>query len=45
MKNPKKRMEIFVFFVSGSTKTLYFLKVFWIFHKNPKKINGNTMGF
>ena len=30
-------MDIFVFFASGNTKPLYFLRVFWIFHKNPKK--------
>ena len=46
MKNPKKKtMEIFGSFVSGNTKPLYFLKVFWIFHKKIQKINGNTMVF
>ena len=46
MKNPQKPMEIFGFFVFGSTKPLYFLKVFWVFHKKiPKKVNGNTMVF
>ena len=41
MKN-LKIMDIFVFFTPGSTKPLYFLRSFWIFHRNQKH-NGNTM--
>ena len=38
-------MEIFVFFTSGSTKLVYFLRCFWIFRKNHRKNSENKMIF